>query len=360
MTDEHRRAARPAAARRAAAGPCSTDAGLLTEGPRWDAEAGELLWVDILGSHVPPRPARRRRACWPRSGSSPLDRHVGAVAPAVDGGWVLAAGTGFLHVDEGGAVRELAQPEVGRADVRMNDGACDAAGRFWAGTMAYDESPGAGALYRLELDGTLHHGADRPDHLQRDRLEPRRRDDVPRRQRHRARSTRSTSTRPAATSPDDERSSPSTSRASPPTASPSTRTARIWVALWDGGAVRRYRPDGSAARRGAVPRRPADVVRVRWAGPFHALRHHGPARPRRCRPGPPARRRARVPHRGPRGHRCAVQPLSRAARSGGVNGGMGKGGVGKGAPFGRERRSLVAGEGVPEGTSFCRRAGDVC
>ena len=28
----------------------------------------------------------------------------------------------------------------------MNDGACDAAGRFWAGTMAYDESPGAGAL----------------------------------------------------------------------------------------------------------------------------------------------------------------------------------------------------------------------
>ena len=35
----------------------------------------------------------------------------------------------------------------------MNDGACDPQGRFWAGTMAYDESPGAGVLYRLELDG---------------------------------------------------------------------------------------------------------------------------------------------------------------------------------------------------------------
>ena len=51
-------------------------------------------------------------------------------------------------------MRELAQPEAGRTDVRMNDGACDPQGRFWAGTMAYDESPGAGTLYRLELDGS--------------------------------------------------------------------------------------------------------------------------------------------------------------------------------------------------------------
>jgi sugar lactone lactonase YvrE len=36
----------------------------------------------------------------------------------------------------------------------MNDGACDPQGRFWGGTMAYDEAPGAGSLYRLELDGT--------------------------------------------------------------------------------------------------------------------------------------------------------------------------------------------------------------
>ena len=81
-----------------------------------------------------------------------LDRHVGAVAPATSGGYVLA-GTGFLHVDDAGAVRELAQPEAGRSDVRMNDGACDA-GALLGGTMAYDESPGAGALYRLELDGS--------------------------------------------------------------------------------------------------------------------------------------------------------------------------------------------------------------
>jgi sugar lactone lactonase YvrE len=66
----------------------------------------------------------------------------------------VAAGTGFLHVDEDGSFHELAQPEAGRSDVRMNDGICDPQGRFWAGTMAYDESPGAGSLYRLELDGS--------------------------------------------------------------------------------------------------------------------------------------------------------------------------------------------------------------
>jgi sugar lactone lactonase YvrE len=133
--------------------PCSAIAGELSEGPRWHAERDELLWVDILGS-------RLHRARVDADGRldelAPLqlDRHVGAVAPALGGGYVLAAGPGFLFADTAGNVVELAQPEAGRDDVRMNDGACDAQGRFWAGTMAYDETPGSGVLYRLELDGT--------------------------------------------------------------------------------------------------------------------------------------------------------------------------------------------------------------
>jgi sugar lactone lactonase YvrE len=130
----------------------SLEPGLLSEGPRWDEERQELLWVDILG-----RGFHRAKLT---TGGGPdqvrtmaLDRHVGAVAPATGGGYVLAAGQGFLFVDEAGSVRELAQPEAGHLNVRMNDGACDPEGRFWAGTMAYDESPGAGTLYRLELDG---------------------------------------------------------------------------------------------------------------------------------------------------------------------------------------------------------------
>jgi sugar lactone lactonase YvrE len=130
----------------------SLEPGLLSEGPRWDEERQELLWVDILGSGF-------HRATVAADGNPDevrtmaLDRHVGAVAPIAEGGYVLAAGQGFLFVDEADSVRELAQPEAGHTNVRMNDGACDPQGRFWAGTMAYDESPGAGTLYRLELDG---------------------------------------------------------------------------------------------------------------------------------------------------------------------------------------------------------------
>ncbi len=131
----------------------SPEPGLLSEGPRWHEERRELLWVDILGR-------RFHRATLTADGGPgqirtiEVDRPVGAVAPAERGGYVLAAGQGFLFVDESGSVRELAQPEAGHADVRMNDGACDPQGRFWAWTMAYDESPGAGTLYRLELDGS--------------------------------------------------------------------------------------------------------------------------------------------------------------------------------------------------------------
>jgi sugar lactone lactonase YvrE len=36
----------------------------------------------------------------------------------------------------------------------MNDGACDPAGRFWAGSCAYAETEGAGTVYRVDADGT--------------------------------------------------------------------------------------------------------------------------------------------------------------------------------------------------------------
>ncbi len=123
----------------------------LGEGPVWDATTDELVWVDILGRRV-----HRYR---PDDGSSrtfETPSPVGAVATRSNGGLVLALEDGFWLQDPGdgnGGLRRLTEVESDVPGNRMNDGKVDPAGRFWAGTMAYDGTPGAGSLYRLEPDG---------------------------------------------------------------------------------------------------------------------------------------------------------------------------------------------------------------
>jgi sugar lactone lactonase YvrE len=123
------------------------DAGAeLGEGPIWDARGEELLWVDILAGVV--------HRFDPRTGADrPFDAgsYVGAVVPRAAGGYALAVAEGFALGTDDGEVTPLAA--VGHdAEVRMNDGACDSHGRFWAGSMRLDEAAGAGCLYRLDTD----------------------------------------------------------------------------------------------------------------------------------------------------------------------------------------------------------------
>jgi sugar lactone lactonase YvrE len=92
--------------------------GLLSEGPRWHDERQELLWVDILGQHLH-RGTLAADGALERLETITVDRHVGAVAPAEIGGYVIAAGSGYLFIDEDGSVHELAQPEAGHTRVRM-------------------------------------------------------------------------------------------------------------------------------------------------------------------------------------------------------------------------------------------------
>src|SRR5205085_11085603 len=113
------------------------------EGPVWSARWGGLRWVDMFAGDVLALAAD----------GEVERRHVGDVAAALrprrGGGAVIGVRRGFALEDPDGTLRTL--PEVWRGDaVRMNDGGCDPAGRFLCGSMAYDESPGAGALYRLD------------------------------------------------------------------------------------------------------------------------------------------------------------------------------------------------------------------
>jgi sugar lactone lactonase YvrE len=135
----------------AAAVDVALDAGAaLGEGPVWDAAAEQLLWVDCVAGEV--------HRFDPATGSDTAigtGCRVGAVATRRRGGLVVAAGDGFAFLHEHTGDVEQAAPALPAPDPYvMNDGACDVAGRFWAGTASQDERPTAG-LYRLDPDGTV-------------------------------------------------------------------------------------------------------------------------------------------------------------------------------------------------------------
>ncbi|TXS42272.1 SMP-30/gluconolactonase/LRE family protein [Streptomyces sp. uw30] len=120
----------------------------LGEGPTWDARSGRLLWIDILRSRVhtfDPVSGRRSVRTTPQ--------HVGAVKPRVGGGLVLNLRDGVGLLDPDDTFRWLHHEAVpGR---RANDAAVAPDGSLWAGTMRYDEAPGGGSLSRFTGDGSV-------------------------------------------------------------------------------------------------------------------------------------------------------------------------------------------------------------
>jgi sugar lactone lactonase YvrE len=138
--------------------PTSPDPAEHGEGPVFDAARAEVLWVDITAGLV-------RRGTVAGDDVVPVAAHrggdtVGFVVPAAAGGWLLGAGAGITRLTADGEAQVLIEltgegGSESAGGTRMNDGACDRAGRFYGGTMAFDERPGAGSLYRLDLDGTV-------------------------------------------------------------------------------------------------------------------------------------------------------------------------------------------------------------
>jgi sugar lactone lactonase YvrE len=237
----------------------------LGEGSRW--VGNHLVLVDIPAGRLLAAPAPTGGA---PTGADPLTQlaklsvPLAAVAPVADrpGVWLAAAGTGFAVLD-GADVRWVgaAEPATDRP-WRMNDAVADLAGRFWAGSMACDQSPRGGALHRFDPDGsvrtvlrdlTIANGpafstdgrvmylSDTPlGHVDRFDVDPR---------------TGDLSGRRPFVRIEKENGSPDGLTVD--------AEGYVWVALFGGSAVHRYRPDGTLDRRLAMPaRQPTSVCLV--------------------------------------------------------------------------------------------------
>jgi sugar lactone lactonase YvrE len=123
----------------------------LGERPVWDPKRNCLIWVDITTGNLH-RFGSDQRNTFLGSPGVP----VGAAAPRAGGGYVLAAADGFRLTDADGTPQGPPLRPPGMPDnVQFNDGACDPAGRFWAGTEAWDMKSPIASLYRLDPDGNV-------------------------------------------------------------------------------------------------------------------------------------------------------------------------------------------------------------
>jgi sugar lactone lactonase YvrE len=119
---------------------------LLGECPLWDDRTGTLWWVDILAPSL---------KCFDGSVKTyPLPEAMGSFAFREKGGLIAGMKSGIYFFDvEKNQRQEVARPEPDLPQNRFNDGRCDRAGRFWAGTMSDATREPSGALYRVSPEG---------------------------------------------------------------------------------------------------------------------------------------------------------------------------------------------------------------
>jgi len=118
------------------------------EGPVWSEKWGGLRWLDMLAGDILTLTAD----------GAVNRRHVGKIAAAVRprgrGGAVIGVERGFALEESDGTLTCLGELWTDKG-LRMNEGGCDPDGRFYCGSMAHDQAPGAAALYRLNPDWSV-------------------------------------------------------------------------------------------------------------------------------------------------------------------------------------------------------------
>ena len=118
---------------------------LLGESPFWDEESPSLFWVDILNGLI-----HRYQTQTQEHETIAVHQPVGSVCLTRSGRVIAALQNGIHFINADGSVELIADPEARLPNDRFNDGKCDAAGRFWAGTMSMNGEVKAGSLYCIE------------------------------------------------------------------------------------------------------------------------------------------------------------------------------------------------------------------
>src|SRR5260221_260810 len=109
----------------------------LGECPVWCERRQALYWIDVYDGKLNRfDPASGGNRVW--RFSEPL----GSIALCEDDAVLVALKSGLYRYDLASeALTPLASPERERPDNRMNDGRCDAAGRFWSAPCATRPTP---------------------------------------------------------------------------------------------------------------------------------------------------------------------------------------------------------------------------
>ncbi|MEJ0103846.1 MAG: SMP-30/gluconolactonase/LRE family protein [Bacteroidota bacterium] len=124
---------------------------LLGESPVWDHRQKRIFWIDILNGEIHYfYPGRNEYDCYS------VGRITGSIALKKSGNIIATIERSFATIDiHNKTMRVIAETEVHLHNNRFNDGKCDPAGRFWAGTMSVLNEAHAGSLYALEKDLTV-------------------------------------------------------------------------------------------------------------------------------------------------------------------------------------------------------------
>jgi sugar lactone lactonase YvrE len=126
---------------------------VLGEAPLWEPQAGRIWWVDCDQKKLfsrDPDPSKEARTC-------ALPHYPGSYAFREGGGLVMAYRNQLALVNlETGENQSFEATGVDFSSERFNDGACDRAGRFWAGTMDRKRAAPVSSLFRIDPDLSVH------------------------------------------------------------------------------------------------------------------------------------------------------------------------------------------------------------